>query len=89
MINPLVFFERFIGTYFSHILPPRAMIGHWRGIDFYHTEFAKTELVNFFRHSGFEIYFIETEFSEKLEFLKKVPVFKYMGHEFYIVAKAC
>jgi len=89
-INPLLFVERAVSLYCDRVLPPRNVLTHWMGLNFYHTEFSKAEITRLMEAAGFEILNLETEFPtrERLnKILKRFPVLRLMGTEFVITGK--
>ena len=62
LFNPLIILERCLGLYFCRILPPAEVLwAHPRATHvFFHTEFARSELVTLLRRVGFSPTLFET-----------------------------
>ena len=89
-LNPLIFFEKAISLHYDRILPPRNILTHWMGLNFYHTEFSKDEITRLVKAAGFEILSFETgpPDRDKLNRIsKKFPALRFMGSEFVIIGK--
>jgi len=90
VLNPLVFTERVAGLYIDLLLPPRSILGSWGSNVFFHTEFTYNELRSHLFETGFEIKFIEAYFTRRRKYLKhleKIPLLRFLGNEFFVVAK--
>lgn len=60
VINPLTFGTMMLGKRFPNLLPGREVIQEWDGKVFYHTEFARAELVEMLRMAGFRSFELKT-----------------------------
>jgi len=91
IINPLIFAEKVIALYCDGILPPRKILARWMGIDFYHTEFSKTEITRLTEAAGFEILSFETDLFARRRLISKIfrrlPAVRFMCWEFVIIGK--
>jgi SAM-dependent methyltransferase len=90
-INPIILATQMVGTYCESILPhSRDIIADWMGCQFYHTAFARRELIKLMKASGFQILSIETQNTsgyKVVNLLEYIPVLKFLCHDFMVVGQ--
>jgi SAM-dependent methyltransferase len=88
-INPFVLAGQLVGIYCESVLPPRDVIAKWMDFQFYHTSFARRELIKLMETTGFRILRIETRNTSYkiINLLEHVPVLKYLCYGFLVIGQ--
>lgn len=89
-INPFVLAGQLAGIYCESILPPRNILADWMDFQFYHTAFARRELITLMETTGFQILSIETQNISGykiVNLLEYIPILKFLCNDFIVVGK--
>ena len=87
-INPLIFIESLISLFNDRILGNRNMLSGFQGMEYYHLEFSKGEIIRMLESAGFKVHSFDTYFAKSkilTKIFQKLPLLRFMGGSIMVI----